>query len=378
MGRQKIVIADDLTGAAEIAGLCHRYGLSSAIAMGGWENIEIDVLAICTDSRSSNEATAVTRTRTLVQELATQHKTVFYKKIDSVGRGHVAAELAAQLIPGQSPRIFIAPANPSLGRTISNQQYFVQGVQLAETAFSLDPDFPVRSSTIRELLGLDIADFFYIENPDNVPESGWVTGPMESVQQMEAWAARDWAGWTLAGAGDFFEALLKQEFGRSDTVPGNIETPLLYVSGTAYSERVEFIRGQQQKVLIGKSQLLGDADAIADWVDQVAGTLKRYPIAIVAFDETALDTLDWSAFELRQRMASLVRKLLLAYPVKELVLEGGSSAASLLAALNIRTLQTAYEWERGVVTLRGGAWNFTLKPGSYPLPLHIRQLLEIK
>lgn len=378
MGRQKIVIADDLTGAAEIAGLCHRYGLSSSIAMGAWDDIASDVLIICTDTRSSNEAMAVIRTRALVQELAERNKTVFYKKIDSVGRGHVEAELAAQLVPGQPKRVFIAPANPSLGRTISNQQYFVQGVPLAETPFSLDPDFPMRSSTIREVLGLDATNFFYVEEPDKIPVSGWVTGPMESAQQVDAWAARDWNGWMLAGAGDFFEALLKQEFSRQDTIPGNIETPLLYVSGTAFSERVEFIREQKQAVLIGKSQLSGNADAVKEWVDQVGDTLKRYPITIVAFDETDIGTLEWSAFELRQRMASLVRKLLLAYPVKELMLEGGSSAASLLAALNIRTLQTQYEWERGVVTVGGGAWKFTLKPGSYPLPSHIRRLLETK
>ena len=288
------------------------------------------------------------------------------------------AELAAQLEPGQPTRVFIAPANPSLGRTISKQQYFVQGVPLAETPFSLDPDFPVRSSNIREVLGLHAGDFFYADKPDRMPASGWMTGKMETVQDMEAWAGCDWTGWTLAGAGDFFEALLKKEFVRRDTSSGNVQLPLLYISGTAFLDRVAFIRAQQQAVLIGVKQLQGDVDAVNEWVEQVGETLLRYGIAIIGFDGAAVNALGFNAFELRQRMASLVRKLLMVYQVNDLLVEGGSSAASLLAALNIRTLQTEYEWERGVVTVRGSKWNFTLKPGSYPLPSHIRQLLEIK
>ena len=47
-----VVVADDMTGAAEIAGFCLRYGLRVAFATEVTELPKADVLVVATDTRS--------------------------------------------------------------------------------------------------------------------------------------------------------------------------------------------------------------------------------------------------------------------------------------------------------------------------------------
>ena len=54
-----VVIADDFTGAAEIAGLGLRYGLNVVIKLELTTDINTDLLIIATDSRSMNKENSV-------------------------------------------------------------------------------------------------------------------------------------------------------------------------------------------------------------------------------------------------------------------------------------------------------------------------------
>jgi hypothetical protein len=99
---------------------------------------------------------------------------VIFKKIDSVLRGHVAAELEAQMKAMGKARALIVAANPSLGRTIVNGQYFVGGVPLAETSFSDDPDFPVHTSVVTDIVTSDHFPVVSIEWNREIPLSGLV------------------------------------------------------------------------------------------------------------------------------------------------------------------------------------------------------------
>src|SRR5205814_9282515 len=75
-----------------------------------------------------------------------------YKKVDSVLRGPVAAELEAVMKQLNFARILLVPANPGLGRTIRNGCYFVEGKPLDETHFRHDPEFPRLTSKVQDLL----------------------------------------------------------------------------------------------------------------------------------------------------------------------------------------------------------------------------------
>ncbi len=134
-----LIIADDLTGAADCAIAFAKRGLESVVA---WEKHTdargVQVLSVDAGTRRLPPQQAA---KLQVDVLAAHYRPGLrlYKKIDSTVRGQPAAELAALLAyaPAQSggrPRLAIlAPAFPGTGRITVNGSIIVQGVPLEQT-----------------------------------------------------------------------------------------------------------------------------------------------------------------------------------------------------------------------------------------------------
>ena len=99
-----LVIADDLTGAADCGVACASHGLHTLLVLGdSGDNVDSEALAnaealsVDGDTRRlpSNEAAA--ETTRLLRRYARDGETLIYKKLDSTMRGNVGAELAAML-----------------------------------------------------------------------------------------------------------------------------------------------------------------------------------------------------------------------------------------------------------------------------------------
>ena len=148
-----IVIADDFTGAAELDGIRMRYGLTTEVFLGNIVMPGADVLIISTNSRSMDNENAVKITADIVTSVLKLKPELIYKKIDSVLRGHILDELKIQMHIMGYNKAFILAANPSLGRTIRDGEYFVEGKRLNVTGFASDPEFPVSTSSVQQLLG---------------------------------------------------------------------------------------------------------------------------------------------------------------------------------------------------------------------------------
>src|SRR5262245_35131019 len=92
-----IVIADDITGAAELGGIALRYNLDVMVS----DNIDADhypdVLIAYTNTRSMREHDAVEVMKKLTAKAKQLTPALFYKKTDSVLRGHVVAEMKGQM-----------------------------------------------------------------------------------------------------------------------------------------------------------------------------------------------------------------------------------------------------------------------------------------
>src|ERR1700761_4620702 len=136
------VIADDLTGAAELGGIGLRYGLRTEIRTSVGTAAGADLLVIAADSRSKSEAAAVEEMTTITRQLRLLQPGWIYKKTDSVLRGHVIAELKAHLQALDFQSALMVPANPALGRTIRDGHYYLNGEPIHESSFSADPEFP--------------------------------------------------------------------------------------------------------------------------------------------------------------------------------------------------------------------------------------------
>jgi uncharacterized protein YgbK (DUF1537 family) len=139
MNSRWLIIADDLTGAADCGIAYAKRGLESVVA---WdrhrEAAGVPVLSVDSGTRSLPPEQAAKKQ---VEVLATHYHPglALYKKIDSTLRGQPAAELAGLLAftPAQSDGharlAIVAPAFPATGRVTVDGRIVVQGVPLEGT-----------------------------------------------------------------------------------------------------------------------------------------------------------------------------------------------------------------------------------------------------
>ncbi len=356
------VIADDFTGAAELAGISLRYGLSVTVYLDNDIDADSDVVVVCTDSRSMQKAAAVYCTAEVVEALIKLQPSLLYKKIDSVLRGYVLDEIKVQMELSEKNKAFILPANPLLQRTISEGEYFVQGKKIAATAFATDPEFPIKSSLITEILNNNSIEV--LKHDDWLPTEGVVVGEATTNEDVVSWANTIDESWALAGAGDFYTALLENEYKVQPQQQTKLLSPFLYVCGTAFEERKQFIK--KLNCCLYMQEENDEA-----WLQQASVILKEQNKLVVAIDESKQ-----TALELRTAMAKLVSEIVTKNEVPEIFIEGGSTAAAVLEELGIKKLTPVNELSRGVVRMKAGNLFITVKPGSYDLPKEIKKIYE--
>lgn len=370
------VIADDFTGAAELAGISLRYGLKVSLFTRDVKDTGADVLIVSSDSRSMSKDEALQETRRLLKALIALNPELIYKKTDSVMRGYVVDELKLQQDLQGLKRIFYLPANPSLNRIILNGNYYVSGIPIADTDFANDPEFPVSSSSVREILKDPAINV--LKSGSSLPASGFIVGEATQTEQVEQWASLLDKYTLAAGAGDFFTAILLKQFTAADRPDPELSLPMIYVCGTAYAEAVHFVKQAEPdgwvEYLSGNSILHPERlDQIL--VDQCKYRLQTHAKLILAIDGQMIPE-GVSAQELRTSMAKVTQWILRRNIIHELFIEGGSTATAILEELKISELEPVNEWQRGVVRMKYGNLYITVKPGSYALPEQIKQLFS--
>jgi D-threonate/D-erythronate kinase len=355
-----VVIADDFTGAAELAGISLRYGLSVSVHLDNNIDANADVVIISTDSRSMQKAAAIYCTADAVEAIIEYEPSLLYKKIDSVLRGYVIDEAKVQMELSEKNKVFICPANPSLQRTISNGEYFIDEKKITETGFVNDPEFPISSAKVTAMVKNETVQV--LKHNDWLPVEGIVIGEAESSEDVKAWAAAIDETWMLVGAGDFYTALLERNYRPQPQPKFQLQSPHLYVCGTAFEERKQFI-----KKLDSTAYLPETIDE--EWLQQTGSIIKEKGKAVIAIDESKQ-----TALTLRTNMAKAVKEIVVRENIKEIFIEGGSTAAAVLEELNIKKLLPVNELSRGVVRMKANDLFITVKPGSYQLPNEITKL----
>ncbi len=137
-----LIIADDLTGAADAAAAVAAKGLRVLIPFEWLSSEAVDCLVLTTDSRDLDRDSATGRVRELVSGLQNSGilpgSRIVYKKIDSTLRGHPGSELSALMESSGLDSALIAPAFPAQGRTTVGGCQYVYGVRLDRTGFAKD------------------------------------------------------------------------------------------------------------------------------------------------------------------------------------------------------------------------------------------------
>jgi uncharacterized protein YgbK (DUF1537 family) len=220
-----------------------------------------------------------------------------------------------------------------------------------------------------------------LKHTDSLPAGGIVIGEAVSADDVKAWANKMDDSWMLAGAGDFFTALLDIRFRARTKPPVHMQSPHLYVSGTAFGKSREFVKNIQRQLncvayIPHMMMLTGNTDN-ENWYNNIIELLAGQKKAVIAIDDEDVDPWSVSALHLRTIMAIAVRKIIEKGIVKELFIEGGSTAAAILKELGIKRLSLVNELQRGIVRMKANELYITVKPGSYQLPEQIKNLYSI-
>lgn len=353
-----VVLADDLSGAAELAGAAVRRGLSAEVQDRFSPATAAEVVCIDTDTRSGSSQEAAEICAREAERVAAGRPAWIYKKCDSVLRGHVAQEARAIARASGATEIVVLPANPSRRRVIRGGRYFVEGVPLDQTLFAQDPEFPRLTAEIRRLLGDDLA--------------GIRTFDAESAADVSA-VARSLPEHALpVGALDFFEAILTCRLGPA-TVAGPAAFPAhperstgsrLLVCGSAASWESRAQAAAARGIPVA---------AVPHEIDRILGIVRGRGQALVGIGR-APETHGAPPEALCAILARTAAAVIRAEPVQHLLLEGGATAKAVARALGWSRLSACAVAPAGVgVFVPAGQAHplIYIKPGSYPWPPEI-------
>lgn len=370
-------VADDLSGAAETAMALTVRGTRSVVRLSGVDGVaEVVVVDLDTRSRPAPVAAAAV-TRTLA-EVPPGYR--IFKKIDSLLRGNVAAEVGAVADAGYG--VVMTPALPVAGRTVRGGVLHVDGRPLHEgAAWRAEHAAPPKSiaaalaPTRVQVVGLDVvrsgdalADLFTAANGRILVCDAETDEDLDAVALA---AARVPEGLALAGSGGLAAAVGRLRTGTDlilDVQAGarDLSTPVLVVVGTADPVAVAQVE-----------RLRGFAVHSLDPEELAAGA-----VALPAIVGPTVIRVDPAAPVLPGRARSVAAGLAATVvaarcgPVA-LVLVGGETGRRVLDALGVDALEPVGAVHHGAVLSRvPGGGTVVTRPGSFGGPDSLVQIVR--
>jgi len=384
-----VVIADDLTGAAELGGIGLRYGLKTGISTQVNPQSDFELLVIATDTRSLKAAEAVAEMQRITQQVAELKPSLIYKKVDSVLRGHLVAELKTQTeVLGLSGSLLVA-ANPALARLIKDGHYTINGEHLHQTAFANDPDFPVSTSVVKDILNGHVS---VLKKEEDLSQIVINVAEVHHEDDLAIWAQKALGqSLLLAGGSGFFSAILQslghQAIKLNVDIQEEIGGRTLLVCGTAFKKSHDAIRElyarggwisyMPQAVLLGEEM---PENTYAVWCAEVVALIDKFGKAIIAVDTNLTVNMPVARGAIREKISRIVKDIIERTELDELLIEGGSTAFAILQELGFAGFYPVAELAPGVIRMRvegADGMYLTIKPGSYNWPQSIQnQLLQ--
>lgn len=369
------ILADDITGAAEIAGVCLRYGLKVSFGINELPS-EANVRIIATDSRSLTEDEAFQVHKTLALKIKNQNGIDFiFKKCDSVLRGYVLTEMYALADVFEKKTILLQPSNPATGRCIKNGQYFIGESQLHETGFATDPDFPAFTSSVQAILKHSTTK----TSEGNFPEI--LISDCASVDELANIASTYTDELLPCGSAAFFEQILINKFKlKSHEQIENkpfFKSNFLFISGSTHPSGIDFRSWMMVKKCPSSAiphELFAELTDKTDFEDYCSHLITKYRqnekklIVYVDYQQKnkVLDPL-----KVKNIISEIAGFLLDKLDVCYVFIDGGATAYDVFVKLGMRNFEPKMELAPGVVLLKSLSRDnleVIVKPGSYNWP----------
>ncbi|SDB68909.1 4-hydroxythreonine-4-phosphate dehydrogenase PdxA [Belnapia rosea] len=392
MAPRWLILADDLTGAADCAIAFARHGQPAVV---GWGEAPVpaagaEVFAIDADSRRLSPAQAAARHRALL-EARLRPGMRLVKKIDSTLRGQPAAELRATIealrARGAGAMALVAPAFPATGRTTEGGRIHLQGVPLEATPlWARDHSYPSADLVaVLEAEGLK-ARLLPLDAVRGAAAEGIAAALAEGLDALVCDATRpedldaiaraslpfgDRVFWT--GSGGIAVALATAEGGAGAAAPPSLPRAgaggmLVVVGSVAEASRAAAARlveaGAVRPFSLPPSLLL-DAAAAERAGTAIAAALAAGEDVLVDIGAEGEADLSRGAL-LAGRLAAVLAPA--APHVAGLFATGGETACALLGRLGVTGIRLLDEMEPGVplgVTLGAHAIPVMTKAGAF-------------
>jgi D-threonate/D-erythronate kinase len=381
-----LIIADDLTGAADSAVQFRQAGFSAIVlARPAKHQARLrgaQVVSLNLNTRDASPATVRgiwKRQAPTIQRLAPG--ALVYQKIDSTLRGHPALEVRLLLDCLDASAAIVAPAFPKLGRTTIDGVHRVHGVPLADTEYARTQTRLRATSHLPELLA-----FHDGERPVHLPwqviDGGFaVVAPWlqdrlhESCQLITADAAdeRHLDILTQAVLPLVGKVLMVGSAGWAERLASACRASMADVSAgpgalgivgslSATATRQVQVASQAGMTVVRYPSLLTHAmagETVGNW-QTLTQALGAGQSAVIWTHPDALGTVARPAGQrVLRSVAATVRELLSTTPVSGLVLVGGDTAQVILRALHASGLMLIGEVAPGLPygRLLDGPWS---------------------
>lgn len=388
--RRLVLLADDLTGAAECAAAFapHRDTQVLLRAEAPWPDTH--VVAIDTDTRHASETDAAACVAAAVQRARDEGIPVV-KKIDSTLRGNIGVEVRTALGVLQDPQdsggplALVAAGYPAVGRTTLGAQVHVHGTPARTTPFAGDLAALLRAADLRvgtvplrvvrdpDLLRASIERAVHDHLSALVLDSD-SDEDLASIAHAIAAARRPLLVVGSAGIVRAMAGRSRPPGAGDPATPAALGQPALFVLGSysvpAQRQRLALVRDGAHPVMLSPAQAWPDSAVL----DEVSTTLRAGRSVVLSPDPD--EPVEASAATaVVTRLASVAAAVL--DDVRTLVATGGETARAVMLAAGIETLMVLGEREPGVVGLRAPERHLDIvtKAGAFGDPAALSRVI---
>ena len=393
-----VIVADDLTGAADTGACFASTGFATVIPLSGTTIPNADVVVLSTDSRDMSASDAARAVSVAMARLTPARRrdakcgsdadrVLVYKKIDSALRGHPRHELLAAMAATGARRALVAPAFPAERRTTVGGRQHIDGVPVESSGvagagavsdlvalFETDQELPVRLLDLATIRGqLDALRRFLHDDSDGIVVADAETdddlltlGRAVTGEQLPLFCGS--AGF----ARQLTRALPLARNSRQQSTVVRGSGPILIVAGSqheATARQIEVLRDLGVPIVRpGQSLICDPATPINGAVIEVATHLAVGRSVVLTTMGLAPCALGGS--HVAARLAEIVAAPAVSSLVGGLVLTGGDVAATVSTVLGATAI-----WLEGEITpgipwgvLGGGGLDTSLiatKAGSF-------------
>lgn len=403
------VVADDLTGATDVASMLRRAGMRTVLSVGlptvpALSGADEDAHIVALKSRTAPTDEAVAQSRAAADWLLAAGCRRLYLKycstFDSTPRGNIGPVTDALLRRLSCAFTVACPALPENGRTVYQGYLFVDGVLLGESGMRHHPLTPMTDSSVVRLMaaqsegpvGLVTVDHVrrgpaaVRERFDGLRADGVRVAVLDAIGDADLGVLGEaCAELPLVTAGSGIATGLARAYQARGWVsprsapPGwsDVHGAAAVIAGSCSATTVRQVRAWRRAggraVAVDATAAVERDDAVDDVLARAVPGLADGPVLVYstqAPQEVRVAQRQWGAELVGRRIEAVlagVARGLVAHGVERLVVAGGETSGAVVSGLGVQRLWIGREIEPGVPWTRaeGRPLLLALKSGNF-------------